>query len=131
MICIYIQPHYDSYSKEYIHIITTNRMPTGNLKNHIIHLNPTNSFNQSNYTNLSRLTNSSTQCGCLAISNSINNNNNNNDTLLSINDIDLLVSFLLENQYTINKDITKIMNNNKIYVNNGKKVLFYVQCPPT
>ena len=34
--------------------------------------------------------------------------------------------FLMENNYTINKDITKVMNNDKIYVNNGKKLLFYV-----
>ena len=134
LICLYIQPYYDPITKEYINIITTNRMPTGNLKNHIKYLKPTSTFPQSNYINSLRLTNITNSCGCMAITDSIMDTTNTTNTtninnLLTINDIDLLVSFLIENQYTINKDITKIMNNDRIYVNNGKKVLFYVQCP--
>lgn len=141
MICLYIQIYYEPFCKEYIHIITTNRMPTGSLKNHIKMVRPTRKFPDSNYIDSLRLRNISqnNNCGSLAITDSICqpqpqsqyqcSNNNNNNNLLTIDNIDMLVSFLIENGYTINKDITKIMNNDAIYVNNGKKVLFYVQCP--
>ena len=43
-----------------------------------------------------------------------------------MDNLDTLVIFLTENNYIINKDITKILNNDKITINNGKKLLFYV-----
>ena len=144
MICLYIQIYYEPFCKEYIHIITTNRMPTGSLKNHIKMVRPTRKFPDSNYIDSLRLRNTSqnNNCGSLAITDSICQPQSqsqpqsqyqcsNNNNLLTIDNIDMLVSFLIENGYTINKDITKIMNKDTIYVNNGKKVLFYVQCPNT
>ena len=141
MICLYIQIYYEPFCKEYIHIITTNRMPTGSLKNYIKMVRPTRKFSDSNYIDSLRVRNTDQNnlCGCLAITDSITHTSqssysyqcSNNNNLLTIDNIDMLVSFLIENGYSINKDITKIMNNDSIYVNNGKKVLFYVQCPNT
>ena len=109
-------------------------MPTGSLKNHIKIVRPTRKFPDSNYIDSLRLRNTSqnNNCGSLAITDSICQPQyqcSNNNNLLTIDKIDMLVSFLIENGYIINKDITKIMNNDAIYVNNGKKILFYVQCP--
>lgn len=135
MICLYIQIYYEPFCKEYIHIITTNKMPTGSLKNHIKIVRPTRTFPDSNYIDSLRLRNTTqnNNCGSLAITDSISQPQLqcSNANLLTIDNIDMLVSFLIENGYIINKDITKIMNKDAIYVNNGKKVLFYVQCPNT
>ena len=40
--------------------------------------------------------------------------------------LSFIQNILIENNYTVNKDLTKIMNNDKIYLNNGRKLLFYI-----
>ena len=114
----YIQPYYDTANEQYINIVTINKNPNGPLSNYITTLR---------YNKLSDFSGFNKTCKplCIYAIKNINLSSCNNLNLLSAENIDELVTFLIENNYTINKDITKIMNNEKIYVNNGKKLLFY------
>ena len=123
IIAFYIQPYYDSLNKQYFNIITVNTIPNGPLSNYIKNLQ---------FKNLSPFSKNNTTCSnfCLYAIKNINNNNNNNfsyNEFLCYDNIDNLIEFLLLNNYTIDKNLTKIMNNDKIYLNNGKKLLFYVK----
>ena len=123
--CFYIQPFYDNIIKEYTHIVVINNLPDGPLKNYVKktimpEISLFNGFNAFK-------SNASCSRQCVYAIKNINNcNNSGYQDLLSVDNIDELIVFLTENNYTINKDITKIMNNDKIMVNNGKKLLFYV-----
>ena len=116
---LYIQPYYDNISQQYTNIITINKNPNGPLSDYITTLqyNPLSEFSGFNKI-CSRL--------CIYAIKNINNIQYNSFNLLSPDNIDDLVIFLTENNYSINKDLTKIMNNDKIYVNNGRKLLFYI-----
>ena len=119
--CFYVQPFYNNLIKEYTHIIVVNREPDGPLKNFVCKaVFPQLSTFEGFHNNLCVYAVKNMASGCNA-----GCNNATND-FLSVDNIDILIAFLMENDYTINKDITKIMNNEKIYVNNGKKLLFYV-----
>ena len=119
---LYIQPYYDSHSEQYINIITINKTPSGPLANYVTNIR----FNK--LSDFGGFTNNCTPLCVYAIKNinTINCNNLNNLNLLTPENVDDLVSFLIENNYTVNKDFTKIMNNDKIYLNNGRKLLFYI-----
>ena len=120
---LYIQPYYDTISQQYINIVTVNKNPDGPLSNYITTLR---------YNKLSSLYDSNNTCNplCIYAIKNISNNSCNNLNLLSCDNIDELIIFLTENNYTVNKDLTKIMNNDKIYINNGKKLLFYINYSP-
>ena len=115
----YIQPYYDSTNEEYINIITINKKPNGPLSNFVTTLR---------YNKLSDFSGFNKMCTplCIYAIKNINTISCNSLNLLSAENVDELVTFLIENSYTINKDVTKIMSNEKVYVNNGKKLLFYV-----
>lgn len=116
---LYIQPYYDSANEQYTNIVTINKIPSGPLSNYITTLR---------YNKLSDFSGFNRNCTplCIYAIKNINNSYCSNLNLISPDNIDDLVTFLIENNYTVNKDLTKIMNNEKIYVNNGKKLLFYI-----
>lgn len=125
--CFYVQPFYNNLIKEYTHIIVINCEPIGPLKNYVQktvfpQLSKFEGFgyqrNKCNNLCVYAITNIEGECSSSCCSNV--------SDLLSIDNLDSLVIFLTENGYVINKDITKIMNNEKINVNNGRKILFYV-----
>jgi len=116
---LYIQPYYNSISEQYINIITINKPPTGPLAKYVTNIR----FNK-----LSDFSGFSTSCKplCMYAIKNISSPQCNNLDLLSPENVDDLISYLIENNYNVNKDLTKIMNNDKIYLNNGKKLLFYI-----
>ena len=125
--CFYIQPFYNSFIKEYTHIVVINCEPIGPLKNYVQKI----AFPQlSIFKGIGSQNNKCNNLCVYAIKNIDGECSNsccsNVSDLLSIDNLDSLVIFLIENGYVINKDITKIMNNEKINVNNGRKILFYV-----
>lgn len=115
---LYIQPYYDSFCEEYINIITINKMPSGPLSNFVstIRFNRLSEFNTFNKCNPL----------CLYAIKTISGISCNNQNILQSEQVDDLINFLIENNYTINKDLTKLMNNDRIYLNNGRKLLFYI-----
>lgn len=128
--CFYVQPFYDNLAKEYRHIVSINCEPMGPLKNYV---------RKMVFPRLSTFVSSGIGCSNLCVyaiknmdgvcgsgSGSGSGSGCCDSDLLGVDNVDALVMFLIENNYTINKDITKIMNNDKINVNNGKKLLFYV-----
>lgn len=116
---LYIQPYYNSCNEQYMNIITINKIPSGPLSNYTTNIR----FNK-----LSDFSTSNTNCSplCIYAIKNITSACCNNLNLLQSDQVDDLVNFLIENNYTINKDLTKIMNNNRIYLNNGRKLLFYI-----
>ena len=121
----YLVPYYDNYLEQYYNIIQINTIPKGPLSNYIVKMsNPKKSMlNKDFYNNY----NTSLQNCCVyVIKNIVNDSCNNSSNLLQFENIDSLVNFLIENNYSINKDLTKIMNNEKIYLNNQKRLIFYV-----
>ena len=119
---LYIQPYYDNHNEQYINIVTINKRPDGALINYVTNIK-FNRLSEYGGFNNSRIC---TPLCVYAIKNIIMTGCNNLN-LLSPENIDELVAFLVENNYTIDKDLTKIMNNNKINLNNGKRLLFYIR----
>ena len=119
---LYIQPYYDNHNEQYINIVTINKRPDGA---------PSNYVNNIKFNRLSKYGgfNNSRICTplCVYAIKNIIMTGCNNLNLLSPENIDELVAFLVENNYTIDKDLTKIMNNNKINLINGKRLLFYIR----
>lgn len=141
--CFYVEPFYDSGIKEYRHIVTINREPEGALKNYVkrISFSKLSSFKGFGGSGSGGSGSGGSCSFCVyAIKNideslvgggggvggGVGDSCGAYGELLSVDNIDNFIMFLMENNYTINKDITKVMNNDKIYVNNGKKLLFYV-----
>ena len=119
---LYIQPYYDNHNEQYINIVTINKRPDGALSNYVTNIK----FNRlSEYGGFNNIRNCAPLC-VYAIKNIIMSGCNSLN-LLSPENIDELVEFLVENNYTIDKDLTKIMNNNKINLINGKRLLFYIR----
>ena len=140
--CFYVEPLYDSVIKEYRHIVTINREPEGVLKNYVkrISMSKLSSFKEFGGSgsggscsmcvyaikNIDTILDGGRLGGCDYGSYGSYGSYGAYGDLLSLDNIDNFIMFLIENNYTINKDITKLMNNDKIYLNNGKKLLFYV-----
>lgn len=116
---LYIQPYYDQNSQQYTNIITINTMPDGPLANYVSNIR----FNR-----LSDFKQFSNNCNplCIYAIKTITGVSCNNFNLLSSEQLNDLINFLIQNNYTINKDLTKIMNNDRIHLNNGSRLLFYI-----
>ena len=127
---LYVQPFYDSFNKEYRHIVTINKSPDGALGSYVKRV----SFPKlSTYEGFGNGSGGSGSCNsCVYAIKNIDDGCCGNSAggvvgdLLCPENVDNLINFLLDNSYTINKDITDIMNNDKTYINNGKKLLFYI-----
>lgn len=120
---LYIQPYYDRSAEQYINIITINKLPSGPLADYVTNIR----FNKlSDYFGSTSYTYGLNNLYVYAIKNINNGCNNCVCELLRAENIDDFIGFLIENNYTVNKDLTKIMGNDKIYLNNGRKLLFYI-----
>ena len=118
---LYTEIYYNPICKEYYNILTINKQPEGELKN---------------YTKLISIIGRQTidnHC-TFAISNTLLNNNSNYNSsssnkyyknynnLLTLDDLNELTEFLINNNYMIDYAITKIYKNS---TNNFKKNLIY------
>jgi hypothetical protein len=116
----------DKQQQCYKRLVTINTKPEGPLKTLVkqLHHNKLSPFEAVNNCN----TNCFKSCYYALRNPEIYNNGNGKycDDLLCLNDIPSFTSFLLENGYTINTDISKMfMKNTRI--NPKKDLLFYIE----
>lgn len=136
---IFQEIYYDTFYCQYFYILTLSNYIDGpfnkylkltNLKN------PSTKINKSheNYCSLVIMKklindyNNSKNCNsCINYGGSLDNDKIN---FCTIDDLSILQSFFIENNYTINNDLTKILSNNYSYQNNffsaNKKFLFAI-----
>ena len=110
---IYVEPYLDTYNKEYLNIITVDKMPPGPLAQMITHISP------------QKLSPFQTQCSfsnncMMAISRYYNKTvcKKGNRFLLA-EDIPSLFSYLQNNGYTVDTAITKIIQRSNINIGNN------------
>lgn len=109
---IYIEPYLDTYNKEYLNIITVDKMPPGPLAQLITHTNP------------SKLSPFQTHCAfsnncIMAISRYYNKSQcKKGNRFLLAEDIPSLFSYLQTNGYTIDNTTTKIIQRSNINIGN-------------
>ena len=122
--------YYNNLDKEYYNIITLNKISAGPLKNYTktinININIKTSSDKINNNN----NNNNDFCSLAIDSSIINNNNNNNKTLniCTIDDLDSIYEFLLNNNYTIDNLLNNInLNTCKNIKVNNKNILFYIK----
>jgi hypothetical protein len=120
-VTLFSQPYLDQYSQCYKNIITLNNYPRGPLFKYVKKINfpPLSTFKQQGDCNRIKT------CGLVLTK--LNNNCYNicNNDLMVVDDVPDLLSFLLENGYTVDTSITKMLNNSDIRfdTNNGNKII--------
>lgn len=126
------RPYYEQYNKCYKNILTVNGYPQGPLKNFVrrvqfAELSPYQRFSNTPCNPIDK-------CG-LALSKIFfnpmegccnNNYGNKCDDLMSPNEMDNLVSYLLNNGYQIETQITNMLNGSKVKSSNLLKNVFTV-----
>ena len=114
---IYTSLIYDELTESYKSIICINKMPNGNLKNHIKKINnpklsPFEIYNNNDYCN----------SHCLLAIKSFNNCNE----FLTPNNIDELFEFMINNNYSVNNEFTNLISKTKNININNKKLIMYI-----
>ena len=118
-ISLYMTPYYDNINEDYHHIIILNNKPEGPLKKFVKQIHINNSSSKIRKSNES-------YCG-YAISRNILSNNSNNISLniCVMEDITEIYDYLINNEYILNSDLTKLLTENTYMVsNNSKRLLF-------
>lgn len=110
-------PWYDTYDQSYYNVLTVNGMPKGELANHIQRksrpkLSPFQTYNFHNQHDHEE------QCPYL-IYKTLNDRNP-----MCEDDYDWLLMFLLENNYTVDFEMTKMINKSK-FSNTNKRLLCF------
>ncbi len=104
----------DEFNKQYKKIITINCIPKGNLSNYI---------KKVNLPKLSPFKNNSNCCYYKCCTYVICDFNNNNQ-FMCIDDIPSLFTFLYENNYSINTELTKIITDGEVKLTDKILCLF-------
>ena len=116
---LFYQPYLDSYQQCYKNIITINLFPNGPLQKLVkkIHFNKLSCFQES-----SNSCNKIENCGYALVS------PYNLCSLLTVDDIPDLFSYLLSNGYTIDYQTTKLLqkNNMTFNTNSDKQLLCFI-----
>ena len=126
IITLFSEIYYNSLTHDYIYILTLNKKPKGPLSNYI------NTINLKNPSSKLKLSNTH-YCTYAINSNILNNSSHNN--ICTLEDFTNIYEFLLNNNYTINNELTNLLNNlsnntnnNNINLNinsnNNRKILF-------
>ena len=112
----------DPYTKCYKNVVTINQFPEGPLKSIV---------RQIKFKNLSAFQNNTYGaccntpiCGCEYALISLNNNSNKLVDWMCVDDIPNLFSFLTNNEYQIDTQITNMMSMNGITMNNSRIIAF-------
>ena len=122
---VYVEAYLDRYNKEYLNIITVDKMPTGPLAPLIVYISP------------QKLSPFQSQCAfsnncTMAISRYYNKSAcKNGNRFLLAEDIPSLLSFLQDNGYIVYTTITKMIQRSNINIgntacNNKKKMVCIV-----
>lgn len=112
MYTLKVVPYLDEFNKQYKKIITINSLPQGNLSNYVKKIN---------LPKLSPFKNNTAGCSYKCCSYVLCDFNNSNNFML-VDDIPSLLSFLYENNYTIQTELTKIITEGEVKLTD--KVLF-------
>ena len=121
-ISLYMTTYYDNINGDYHHIIILNKKPEGPLKKFVKQIHINNGSSKIKKANES-------YCG-YAISRDILSNNSNNSNNIRLNicvmeDITEIYDYLINNEYILNSDLTKLLTENTYMVsNNSKRLLF-------
>lgn len=115
MYSIYLEPILENCSNEYKNVLTINKLPNGPLSNLVT---------QVNTKKLSSFKSYNSPCNCKYIFHKIDS-----QFYMDEDDILDLFSFCIENGYTINKDITKILNTANIVTDNKRLICIIVREP--
>jgi hypothetical protein len=126
-VSLFSQPYLDTSDKCYKNIVVLNLQPKGPLAKitKFVKFPPLSEFKQNT---------NSKQCGYALISlnngNNYNNNNYNNynNHLMTTDEVPDLISFLLENNYTVDTSITKMFNTSEIKfdTSTGNKLICFI-----
>ena len=118
---LYSQPYLDTFNQCYQSIITLNTIPKGPLAKFIrkVNLAKLSPFKQATTcTSIPKCT-----LGILSFNNNCNQRGCN---LMTVEDFPYLVSFLMENGYTIDTKITKMIQNSSIQIADDKTLICFV-----
>ena len=117
---IFSQVHYDSVKGCYLRILTMDRKPQGPLANwvRILHSSKLSPFQESSPCCTSE--------HCIFAMYSQDTGH-----LLQLCSQPLLLTFMLQNGYTIDSELTKIMQNNRVKSSNKKQLMFVIHYTPT
>lgn len=108
---ITLQPYYQYINQSYINILVLNDEPVGPLKSIVKRLNPPR---LSEFKTYSYEYNDRCKRKCIYALCEINNNNE----FMCLDDIPNLISFLINNGYTVDTSTTKIMQNSTVKLSN-------------
>jgi hypothetical protein len=116
---LFSQPFLDTYTEKYKNIITINAIPQGPLASFVKRIN-TPKLSQF------KTDNRDYSC-CLALINKLSSNEASRELMVS-DDIPDLISFLIENNYTIDTSLTKMLNQSdiKFKTDNASKLICFV-----
>ena len=118
---LYIIPYYDSFSEYYYHIIVLNNKPKGPLQNFVKLMKVNNASSKTNKYN--------SACDYVIENKILNLNTINRSTIkeniCTIDDINEIYDYLINNNYVINNTITQYLTENIKIVSNDKKKLIF------
>ena len=114
MYTLTVKPYLDQYNKKYKKIICINTIPKGNLSTHV---------KKVNLPKLSPFKDNTPCCSYQNCSYVICDLEDSNK-FMCINNIPSLFTFLYENNYTINTELTKIMTNGDVKLTDKVLCLF-------
>jgi|TARA_B100001057_G_C22471746_1_gene802940 hypothetical protein len=114
MYTLKVLPYLDEYNKKYKQIITVNSMPSGELSNYV---------KKVNFPKLSPFK-ENTSCSSYKCCNYVICDFNNKSKFMCVDDIPSLFTFLYENNYTINTELTKILTKGDVKLTDKVLCLF-------
>ncbi len=114
-------PYYNSYTQCYINVLSINIEPQGPLQKFVRRIN----FPKLSPYKVESTCNQNNNCGLVLTNLGIQTNNTNccSTDLLTPNNIPELISFLLSNGYQIETQITNMLQNSPVKINNNKLIL--------
>ena len=116
VINLYYQTYFNYIDNQYYNIIVANKKSEGPLKEYMLGLS---------IKNISKKIGNMSDNYCLTVisSNILKENKKSKLDYCTIEEIEYIYEFLLNNNYNIDKDFNKLMKNEYININNNKKFL--------
>lgn len=115
----------DTHLKEYFRILSVNKPPPGPLGQYITKINQNRLSPFESFTN-------DKSCCIYAIKHLPNNGStqcNKHQSFMTIDDLDILIDFLVENNYDVNTRLSKLIQKNP-RLNKKDDFIFYVSYSP-
>lgn len=116
----------DKYEKEYIRILTLNKMPIGPLKDKVTQVKDNKLSEYKNNVVGNRVDNC---CFYAFVSDEFNLSCYNDYKYLTIEDFDALLEFLVSNNYTVRESLTKLTRKNERLNSNDDFICYLAYNP--